>query len=50
MSEISLEERIISGIELFNDGSDNSEYLRGQLELASFLLGKEIDFTNVEVG
>lgn len=29
------------GIYLFNAGSDNKEYLRGQIELALFLLGEE---------
>lgn len=34
-------DRIKVGINLFNIGSDNSEYLRGQVELAMFLLGDE---------
>jgi hypothetical protein len=34
-----LKESLIEGIRLHNEGSDNSEYLRGQLELAMFLLG-----------
>lgn len=40
---MTLEERIKSAIELYNDGSDNTEYLRGQLELAEFLLGKKLE-------
>lgn len=44
-----LEERIKSAIRLYNDGSDNVEYLRGQLELAEFLLGKPLDMgMNIE--
>jgi hypothetical protein len=39
---MTLEKRIESAIYLFNDGSDNTEYLRGQLELAEFLLGKKL--------
>lgn len=38
-----LEELIKSAIHLYNDGSDNTEYLRGQLELAEFLLGKPLE-------
>lgn len=40
---MTLEERIKVAIELYNDGSDNTEYLRGQLELAEFLLGKKLE-------
>lgn len=35
--------RIKSALHLFNEGSDNSEYLRGQTELAMFLLGWDND-------
>lgn len=31
------------GLQLFNEGSDNTEYLRGQTELAMFLLGWDND-------
>jgi hypothetical protein len=30
---------IQTGIQLFNEGSDNTEYLRGQVELGMYLLG-----------
>lgn len=33
--------KVRQGISLFNAGSDNKEYLRGQIELALFLLGQE---------
>ena len=36
-------ERIKSGLYLFNTGSDNNEYLRGQLELSMFLLDSTSD-------
>lgn len=39
-----LEKRIESALSLFNDGSDNAEYLRGQLELAEFLLGYPVTY------
>ena len=34
-------ERVKQGIYLFNSGSDNAEYLRGQIEFAMFLLGSD---------
>jgi len=40
---MSLEQRIKSAVQLYNEGSDNTEYLRGQLELAEFLLGRKLD-------
>jgi len=43
MSDELLFEKIKSGISLYNTGSDNVEYLRGQVELAMFLLGWDTD-------
>lgn len=34
-------------IHIYNDGSDNSEYLRGQIELALHLLGASYDDVDV---
>jgi hypothetical protein len=36
-------EQIKQALYLFNNGSDNAEYLRGQIELAMFLLGQTED-------
>ncbi len=36
-----LKEKIKSAIRLFNVGSNNEEYLRGQIELSLFLLDDE---------
>jgi len=41
--EYDLKASLIEGIRLHNEGSDNPEYLRGQLELAMFLLGATYD-------
>jgi hypothetical protein len=38
-----LKEQIKGYISLLNEGSDNSEYLRGQVELAMNLLGYDND-------
>jgi hypothetical protein len=35
--------RIVEGIRFMNDGSDNTEYLRGQVELGLFILGATYD-------
>jgi hypothetical protein len=32
---------LIDAIKLYNEGSDNEEYLRGQVELAMHLLGTD---------
>lgn len=40
---IQLKEQIKSYIHLLNEGSDNAEYLRGQVELGMYLLGYEDD-------
>jgi hypothetical protein len=41
MRLVKLKDKIKSAISLFNSGSDNKEYLRGQVELALFLLDDE---------
>lgn len=41
-------EQIKQALYLFNNGSDNAEYLRGQLELAMFLLGQTEDNTELK--
>jgi hypothetical protein len=41
--DYALKERIREFIHLLNNGSDNTEYLRGQVELAMNLLGYEND-------
>jgi hypothetical protein len=42
-------ERVKSAIHLFNGGSDNSEYLRGQIELAMFLIGSDDEELRAEL-
>jgi hypothetical protein len=44
-----LKNSIREAIRLYNEGSDNSEYLRGQIELAMYLLGYEGDGTDLRV-
>jgi hypothetical protein len=41
--ETNLKEQIKKYIHMLNEGSDNSEYLRGQVELAMNLLGYDSD-------
>jgi hypothetical protein len=43
-----MKEQIINWITLLNEGSDNKEYLRGQVELAMSLLGYTYDDERVE--
>jgi len=43
MVEHTLKEQIKTYIHLLNEGSDNTEYLRGQVELAMNLLGYDGD-------
>lgn len=41
----SLKIQLVEAIKLYNEGSDNKEYSRGQLELAMHLLGTDWDDT-----
>lgn len=43
MEDTQLKGLLLEGIRLMNDGSDNAEYLRGQVELAMFVLGATYD-------
>ena len=43
-----MKEQIINWITLLNEGSDNQEYLRGQVELAMSLLGYTYDDERVK--
>jgi hypothetical protein len=42
---MTMKEKLIEAIRLYNEGSDNEEYLRGQIELAMHLLETNWDDT-----